>query len=580
MLDPYRMIVINLFFSILVLAGIVFYKFIYPRKKINFFFLLLLISILPVISILRTGAYESGDFDIHIYRTMAFYSSLSQGHLMPSWAENLNATYGYPLFIFNYTLPYYILSFFHFVGFSFISSLKIFLGLNLILSGVFMYKMSKELFKNNLAAFASAIFYIFVPYHLIATHFKITIGEILAYTLIPVIFTFLNRLIKKGNSIDLLITGLFFGLLALSHIFIAIILVPVFFVYIIFHLRFKLKSLFYFVSIFLIGSLISSYQWAPPLIYSKYLFIHLYPINTAALYYPSIKNLLYSNWRFGLLFQGPKGEISSLIGYAQLLIVLSTFFLLLKNKIPKINKPDIIAWLTLFTILVLLMIPVSKQLWINLPLISDAGVHRLLILVSLCTSILAGYFVLTNAKRKWLIWAIILFAVFSTILNWGQRRVIPQINDSVLAEKLPYSTAKGEAHFYANTRWVNPKHPWFSQIPSSHLEISNGKAQITNLERLSTEHKYLVNASTPITVKENTLYFPGWTATSNGKPIDIGPDKNGVITFSLPKGNNRINLNYNDLFLFKISKLISSLSITLLIFTSIIYYLKRLKQKA
>ncbi len=580
MLDPYRMIVINLFFSILVLAGIVFYKFIYPRKKINFFFLLLLISILPVISILRTGAYESGDFDIHIYRTMAFYSSLSQGHLMPSWAENLNATYGYPLFIFNYTLPYYILSFFHFVGFSFISSLKIFLGLNLILSGVFMYKMSKELFKNNLAAFASAIFYIFVPYHLIATHFKITIGEILAYTLIPVIFTFLNRLIKKGNSIDLLITGLFFGLLALSHIFIAIILVPVFFVYIIFHLRFKLKSLFYFVSIFLIGSLISSYQWAPPLIYSKYLFIHLYPINTAALYYPSIKNLLYSNWRFGLLFQGPKGEISSLIGYAQLLIVLSTFFLLLKNKISKINKPDIIAWLTLFTILVLLMIPVSKQLWINLPLISDAGVHRLLILVSLCTSILAGYFVLTNAKRKWLIWAIILFAVFSTILNWGQRRVIPQINDSVLAEKLPYSTAKGEAHFYANTRWVNPKHPWFSQIPSSHLEISNGKAQITNLERLSTEHKYLVNASTPITVKENTLYFPGWTATSNGKPIDIGPDKNGVITFSLPKGNNRINLNYNDLFLFKISKLISSLSITLLIFTSIIYYLKRLKQKA
>ena len=313
---------------------------------------------------------------------------------------------------------------------------------------------------------------------------------------------------------------------------------------------------------------------------AQYLFIHLYPINTAALYYPSIKNLLYSNWRFGLLFQGPKGEISSLIGYAQLLIVLSTFFLLLKNKISKINKPDIIAWLTLFTILVLLMIPVSKQLWINLPLISDAGVHRLLILVSLCTSILAGYFVLTNAKRKWLIWAIILFAVFSTILNWGQRRVIPQINDSVLAEKLPYSTAKGEAHFYANTRWVNPKHPWFSQIPSSHLEISNGKAQITNLERLSTEHKYLVNASTPITVKENTLYFPGWTATSNGKPIDIGPDKNGVITFSLPKGNNRINLNYNDLFLFKISKLISSLSITLLIFTSIIYYLKRLKQKA
>ncbi len=574
------MIVVNLIASVFIFTGILFYKFIYPKKPINFFFLLLLISILPIISLLRSGAYESGDFDIHIYRTMAFFSSLSQGHLMPSWAESLNATYGYPLFIFNYTLPYYILSFFHLIGFSFITSLKIFLGLNLILSGVFMYKMSKELFKNNFAAFTSAIFYIFVPYHLIATHFKITIGEILAFTLIPIIFTFLNRLIKKSSLIDLLMTGLFFGLLALSHIFIAITLVPIFFVYIIFYLRLKLKSLFYFVSIFLIGALISFYQWAPPLIYNKYLFIHLYPINTAALYYPSITDLLYSTWRLGLLFQGPKGEISSLIGYSQLLIVLFILLLLLKNKIPKIHKTNIMAWLTLFTILILLMIPFSKQLWINLPLISDAGVHRLLILVSLCTSILAGYFALTNAKKKWLIWGIILLAIFSTVLNWGQRRVIPQINDSTLAKSLPYSTSKGEAHFYANTRWVNPKQPWFSQIPPSHLEILNGKAQITNLERLSTEHKYIINASTPITVKENTLYFPGWKATNNGKPINIGPDKNGAISFSLPKGNNQIDLIYKDLFSFYVSKLISSLSIALFIIISLIYCLTILKQKA
>ena len=578
--QAYSMVVVNLIGSLIVLFGTLFYRLIYPKKPINLFILLLIIAVLPIISIFRLGAYESGDFDIHIYRTMAFFSSLSQGHLIPSWAENLNATYGYPLFIFNYTLPYYILSFFHLIGFSFITSLKIFLGLNLILSGVFMYKMSKELFKNDLAAFTSAIFYIFAPYHLIATHFKITIGEILAFTLIPIIFTFLNRLIKKSSLLNLLMTGLFFGLLALSHIFIAIILVPIFFVYIIFYLRFKLKSLFYFVSIFLIGALISFYQWAPPLIYNKYLFIHLYPINTASLYYPSITDLLYSPWRFGLLFQGPKGEISSLIGYAQLLIVLFVLLLLIKNKIPKIHKPDIIAWLILLTTLVVLMIPFSKQLWINLPLISDAGVHRLLILVSLCTSILAGYFSLTNTKRKWLIWGIILLAIFSTVLNWGQRRVIPQINDSILAKNLSYSTSKGEAHFYANTRWVNPKQPWFSQIPSSHLEILNGKAQIATLERLSTKHKYIINASTPITVKENTLYFPGWEATNNGKPINIGPDKNGVITFSLPRGNNQIDLIYKDLFSFYVSKLISSLSIALFIFISLIYCLLILKQKA
>ena len=58
---------------------------------------------------------------------------------MPSWAGNLNATYGYPLFIFNYTLPYYFISLFHFLGLSFINSLKVFLFSNMILSGIFMY---------------------------------------------------------------------------------------------------------------------------------------------------------------------------------------------------------------------------------------------------------------------------------------------------------------------------------------------------------------------------------------------------------------------------------------------------------
>ena len=578
-MDPYKMVYVNVIASLVLLAGVLFYRFIYPKKRINLFVLLMLISILPVISIFRMGAYESGDFDIHIYRTMAFYNSLSEGHLMPSWAENLNATYGYPLFIFNYTLPYYILSVFHFIGLSFIASMKLFLGLNLILSGIFMYIMSKEIFKNELASFTSAIFYIFVPYHLIATHFKITIGEILAFTLIPLIFIFLNRLIQNDKYINLFTTGLLFGFLALSHIFIAIIFVPVFFAYIIFHLKFKLKSLFYFISILFAGGLISLYQWLPPLIYNKYLFIHKYPINTASLYYPTIKDLLYSPWRYGFLFQGPKGEISALIGYAQLFIVLSFIVLLIKNKIPQIYKSEIIAWLSLFFILVIFMTPYLKSFWISLPLISDAGVQRLLILVALSTSVLAGYFTLINIKRKLLIAGIILVAIFTTILNWGQRRVIPQINDSVLAKDLPYSTSRGEAHFYANTRWVNPNHPWFSQIPSSNLQIISGNAKVTNLKRLSIEHKYIVNASTPVTVRENTLYFPGWTAIDNGKPINIGPDKNGIITFSFPNGNNRVELTFRDLFLFTLSKTISAGVIILILLYSAFYFIKRYSNK-
>ena len=172
------MVFINIMSSLALLGGLLFYKFIFPKKKINLFFLLILISILPIISIFRNGDYESGDFNIHIYRIMSFYDSLKEGIIMPSWAAELNATYGNPLFIFNYSLPYYIISLFHFIGISFISSMKLYLGLTLYLSGIFMYLWIKELTGNKLAAFTSAIFYIFNPYHLIDVHFSILLQNI------------------------------------------------------------------------------------------------------------------------------------------------------------------------------------------------------------------------------------------------------------------------------------------------------------------------------------------------------------------------------------------------------------------
>jgi uncharacterized membrane protein len=126
----------------------------------------LFIGILPLLSLFRPGDYESGDFNIHIYRIMSFYDVLKEGHLLPSWAAELNATYGNPLFIFNYPLPYYAVSLLHFIG-----SMKMYLGINLYFSGIFMFLWIKKLTGNDLAAFTSAIFYLFNPYHLIDVHF-------------------------------------------------------------------------------------------------------------------------------------------------------------------------------------------------------------------------------------------------------------------------------------------------------------------------------------------------------------------------------------------------------------------------
>lgn len=567
MFDPYRMIVVNVTFLIALVVLVLSYKIFFPTRKINLFYILIFLTTIASISIFRIGSYESGDFNIHIYRSMEFYKSLLEGNLMPSWAPHLNATYGYPLFVFNYSLPYYFISLFHFIGFSFISSLKLFLFFNMLFTSIFIYTYIKNKFKNELSAFTASIIYVFFPYHLVSVHFKITIGEVFVFTLLPLLFLSLDKL-SKENKKYLLLSGVVLGLIALSHIFIAIFLIPMIFLY----CWVSKTKLIHSFTIVLIGLLISSYQWSPSLIFNNVLFTTKYPIDIYTIYFPSIADLIYSPWRYGFLFQGPKGEISYLLGYAQLIIVGYMLFLSLKNKIPDKYKAQLQMLLGLLFMLILLMLPISRNMWDALPLLGAAGSHRLLIITGLIITLLSAYAAIIVRDKKW-IYILIFFAVLSTLVNWGQRRVIPEIDDKVLENNISLSTYLGEAHFYANTKFINPRRPWFLDIPNNKMEVLKGKASFSSEFNGSTVHKYKALVSENSLVSEKTLYFPGWSAYLEGKSTKIFPGKEGEINFYLPKGNHNIEIIYKDVFLLKLAKIISISSL----FFTFIYFLWSLK---
>lgn len=573
MIDPYRMIFVNLIGLALVLTGTFIYKFIFPKKSISLFVLLILISILPTISIFRTGVYESGDFNIHLYRTISFYDSLRDGNIMPSWAGELNATYGYPLFIFNYSLPYYVISLFHWLGFSFIESLKTFLALNIVLSGIFMFLFTKKILKNNLAAFTSSVFYVFSPYHLIDVHFKVVIGEILFFTILPLSFLFIDMLLSKKTLVAILLFAFSFAALIMSHVAIALFAGILLLFYIFFHLsKNNLKTLpLYTALTFGISLLISLHSWFGPFLLSAYSQIQNSVLKTV--YFPTLKDLLYSPWRMGLLFQGPKGELSYLVGYPHLFIILLLLFFIYRKNVSKKIYSEVLFWLISLFAIIFLILPFSKTLWEHFPVIEAVGSQRLLILVSFTNSILAGYLTLIS-KKQWIIYLLIATAIGSTILNWGQRRVIPEINDNALKANLWKSTSEGEAHFYANTKWVDMKNPWFSQLPKNHLEIIDGIGNAKNILRTSIFHKYAINAETPLLIQENTLYFPGWKGFVNGKEIALFPSNKGIIKASLPKGNFVFEIRYKDVFVYSLLKMISLLSLLLATIITIAYAVK------
>ncbi len=560
MIDPYKMITVNI--ALLVILGITIgiYRYIF-RKKINFLFLLLLITAITSLSIFRVGSYESGDFNIHVIRSMEFYKSLMEGNIAPSWAPDLNATYGYPLFIFNYSLPYYLVSFIHILGFTFINSLKIYIALNMLASALFMYMLIKHKFKNELTAFGAAIFYVFFPYHLVSVHFKITIGEILAYTLLPLLFLFIEKCCTLWKKKYIIAAALTLGLIGLSHLFIGIFAVPLIAIYSYLYIKNLQKTVLISISITIIATLICAYQWLPPIIFNNHLFTSINPIDISTIYFPTLNDLLFSPWRFGFLFQGPKGEISNLIGYAQIAILFLLSFYLLKNKFNKLQKLEVGGLILATTISLFFITEHSRFLWKNIPFLYTAGPHRLLIIVGFLIAILSTYLFIT-IKYKPVIYILIFIALLSTMLNWGQRKVVSDITDEVLATSIPQSTYLGEAHFYANTKYVDKTKPWFSQLPSNKIDLPKENGNIMSGPRSSTKHVYKASITKKSLVTENTLYFPGWRAFANRSELPTFPSKNGLINFNAPKGKYNLEVIYEDVYSLKIAKALSMFTLS------------------
>ncbi len=273
MLDPYRMVFINSIALLFLLCSLIISIYISPKKKVNLLYLLLALSLLPLISLLRAGTYESGDLSINVYKSISFYKNLTEGNILPQWGDLLNAGFGYPVFIFIYPLPYYIISFFHFLGFSFISSVKLLIAGSFICSGIAMYAWTKE-DVGKIPAFVSSIFYLYAPYHLVDTHFRISIGEIISFALLPFLLFCTKKLLTHNGLIWLAITSVGFSLFILSNQAIALAGSPFILLYSYFTWRQdKKRKILQIRNVFLafgFGLLLSAFYWLPAVAESSY----------------------------------------------------------------------------------------------------------------------------------------------------------------------------------------------------------------------------------------------------------------------------------------------------------------------
>ncbi len=522
-----------------------------------FILFLIIVSLLPVLSLLFPGLPITHDGQDHVARIANFYQSLTEGNIIPRWAGNLNWGYGHPILEFLYPLPSYIASIFHFGGLSLVDATKIVLALGMVLSPLFMYLWLSQ-FSSKYSALFGAVLYTYAPYRFVETYVRGDIGENLAFIFVPLVLYFMHK-VYKTYSYNYVILGLLsLALLILSHNAISLMLSPFIFLYafILIFLSNKRKELFFKLGfLILLGFTLSMFFWLPALWEGKYTLRNIVTKGGYVGRFVDLKSIIYSPWNYGI-----SGQFTVQFGPFQWLAILLspiTLLLLKKNR----EKYLLSALLIFYTLVsIFLMFPVSDFIWSRIILLQNFQFPwRFLALVVFTSSALCCLFLDVISKKENVKLVVLVFILIVVVISsfYWKPKAYQQKPETFYTGIYESTTDTGESAPIWSVRFMEKR-------PNAHMEVIDGKAVIKEVKRKTNYHKYEVKVLQKTLFRENTLYFPGWEIKANGVSQNIefqNMTYRGVMLFSLDKGDYVVEMSYKETKLRLISDIVSLVSV-------------------
>ena len=531
----------------------------------NSYFLLILISLLPLGDLFHHGLFISHDGQDHVARIANFYQSLVEGNLVPRWAANLNWGYGHPILMFLYPLPSYFASFFHFLGFSFVDSTKIVFALGFILSGIFAYLWVKE-FWGREAGFLAGIFYLFASYRFVDLYVRGAIGENFAFVWPPLICLFALKLSRKFRWHYLVGGSLSLAALILSHNALSLMFLPLIFgymAYLVYQSNQKFLYTLYFILYTLYGFLLSAFFWFPAFFEGKYTLRSI--LLTGEFFrFRSLSEFFWSPWSYG-----GETQLSVQLGILQWLMVGLTPFLIYRFWKKKDKSWMLIGGLlAIFIVSLFLLTEYSLPVWRTVRIIQNFQfTWRFLSLAIFPPAVFAGALIyLLPKKFKLFAVSCLLLAVLFLNKTYWHAKDFSYKDESFYTGAYAGTTDTGES----SPRWSVR---FMEKFPKAPMEVIEGKAEVKEISRLTTEHIYQIDVKSPSRLVENTLYFPGWQVLVDGQPVLVefqDPAHRGLMTFYIPEGEHRVVVRFGETKLRLFANVVSLVGMIGLVFGSII----------
>ena len=507
-------------------------------KQIKYFtqFILLIILIIPLLlPLFKPGMFVSDDAGWMIVRLSDFHRSLADGQFPVRWAGRLNYEYGYPVFNFLYPGVLYFGEIIHLLGFSYISSIKILFGLCVIFSAFFSYLWLKILFKS-LPAFFGSLIYMYAPYHIFDLYKRGSLGEMVALSIVPLVFWSIERK-------SIFIGSLFMALIILSHNTLAFLLIPVIMLYAIVtkkDLKISLLTVF-------MGFLLSAFFWLPAIFDQQYTIF---------------SNIKVSDWQD--FFLGEKTFF--LLGWGSTIIFLFSLILQLKKF-----KSQILFFQIIFLLSIYFSIPLSDKIWdiTLLPKIVQFP-YRFLSLTILSTAFLGASILSKFSKRIVIIGGSLLISLFIFHSSPLLKGITYEVHEEgYYATNEDTTTVKGEYM----PRWVKNAP---QERPIKKAELISGVGEIKL--GLVKSNKMIIDANlkTNGQIMVNTIYFPGWYALMDKKNVEVSYNNpNGVIIIPVGSGQHKIEVFWQETPIRLLSDLISLVAF----FSLIMFYVLKTRKR-
>ncbi|HJX38811.1 MAG TPA: hypothetical protein VJ714_09430, partial [Anaerolineae bacterium] len=255
------------------------------------------------------------------------------------------------------------------------------------------------------------------------------------------------------------------------------------------------------------------------------------------------------------------------LGTAQLLLSGLGLLGIVVGPWPRERKMQAAFFPAMLVVSVFMTLPVSSVVWANVPLLAFTQFPwRFFSVAILAAAVLSGASAGLWIRIRWpkatvaLVGLCLVVAVGSAFVQLYPRWPPASREDLSSRDVVLHELRTGIVGTNSTSEclpvWVideptnSPLVPlYLSDSPITKLDLGTlpDSASAEVLEHTVVSDEYLVSSPSAVTLRFNTLYYPGWRASVDSQPVPIQPSyPEGLITFPVPAGEHRVAVRFGD----------------------------------